>query len=83
MMTERGEPSPIGQEAADEVERLCVALEEEVDLADALTQKAWALLETDAHYDCLTLGGPCDFCEATEDLNEVLQQHAQRRRELP
>jgi hypothetical protein len=66
-----------------EIVRLRAALEEEVDLADALAQKAWALLETDARYDCLTLGGPCDFCDATEDLNEVLQEHAQRRKEIP
>lgn len=70
-------------EAANEIMRLRIDLEEEVDLADALARRSWALLETDARYDCLTLGGPCDFCEATEDLNEVLQEHARRREEIP
>ena len=65
------------------INHLVITLEEEIDLADAIVHKASLLLEASDLHECQTPNGPCDFCAAAEDLNEVLKEHALRRKELP
>lgn len=62
---------------------LPVMLDEEVDLADAIAHKASFLLEASDLHECQAHRRPCGFCEAAEDLHEVLKEHALRRKELP